>query len=102
MKEERYENFEWFLSSFLLGFSCVGMTFFICWVWYLISDALSVSFVIAAFLVCLVLTWVLNELRLEMRYRHLLIKAQREEETASLTQEQREQAEDLYEHLTVR
>ena len=102
MNEETFEDIEWLLSVILLACSCMGMFLMSCWVAYLFMDSLPIGFILAAFLVSVVLTWVLNELRLEMRYRHLLIKAQREEEKANLTQEQREQAEDLYEHLAVR
>lgn len=98
MNEETFEDIEWLLSVILLACSCMGMFLMSCWVAYLFMDSLPIGFILAAFLVSVALTWAINELRLEMRYRHLLIKAQREEEKAA---GQKEKADELYAHLKV-
>lgn len=101
MNEELFENIEWLLSVAMQLFCCMGMFFTFYWFSYLFCDSLSVIYIIAVFLISVVLTIVVNELRLEMRYRHLLMKAQREKEKASLPEEQEKEADALYEHLEV-
>ena len=86
-----YENLEWFLSVILSACSCIGMFFMGCFVRYLILDSVTVKFIVIMFVVSVLLTWGMNELRMEVRYRRLLMEAQKNE-----------QAEELYEHLRVK
>lgn len=88
--KELYENLEWFLSVILSACSCIGMFFMGCFVRYLILDSVTVKFILIMFVVSVLLTWGMNELRMEVRYRRLLMEAQKNE-----------QAEKLYEHLRV-
>ena len=88
--KELYENLEWFLSVILSACSCIGMFFMGCFVRYLILDSVTVKFILIMFVVSVLLTWGMNELRMEVRYRRLLMEAQKNE-----------QAEELYEHLRV-
>jgi hypothetical protein len=85
-----YENLEWFLSVILSACSCIGMFFMGCFVRYLILDSVTVKFILIMFVVSVLLTWGMNELKNEVRYRRLLMEAQKNE-----------QAEKLYEHLRV-
>ena len=88
--KEILENIEWFLSVILSACSCIGMFFMGCFVRYLILDSVTVKFILIMFVVSVLLTWGMNELRMEVRYRRLLMEAQKNE-----------QAEKLYEHLRV-
>ena len=88
--KEILENLEWFLSVILSACSCIGMFFMGCFVRYLILDSVTVKFILIMFVVSVLLTWGMNELRMEVRYRRLLMEAQKNE-----------QAEKLYEHLRV-
>ena len=88
--KEILENIEWFLSVILSACSCIGMFFMGCFVRYLILDSVTVKFIVIMFVVSVLLTWGMNELRMEVRYRRLLMEAQKNE-----------QAEKLYEHLRV-
>lgn len=88
--KELYENLEWFLSVILSATSCAGSFFMGCFVRYLILDSVTVNFILIMFVVSVLLTWGMNELRIEVRYRRLLMEAQKNE-----------QAEKLYEHLRV-
>lgn len=85
-----YEDLEWFLSVILSACSCIGMFFMGCFVRYLILDSVTVKFIVIMFVVSVLLTWGMNELKNEVRYRRLLMEAQKNE-----------QAEKLYEHLRV-
>ena len=85
-----YEDLEWFLSVILSACSCIGLFFMGCFVRYLILDSVTVKFILIMFVVSVLLTWGMNELRMEVRYRRLLMEAQKNE-----------QAEELYEHLRV-
>lgn len=85
-----YEDLEWLLSVILSACSCIGMFFMGCWVRYLVMDSVTVKFILIMFVVSVLLTWGMNELRMEVRYRRLLMEAQKNE-----------QAEKLYEHLRV-
>ena len=89
--KEILENLEWFLSVILSACSCIGMFFMGCFVRYLILDSVTVKFILIMFVVSVLLTWGMNELRMEVRYRRLLMEAQKNE-----------QAEELYEHLRVK
>ena len=89
--KELYENLEWFLSVILSACSCIGMFFMGCFVRYLILDSVTVKFILIMFVISVLLTWGMNELRMEVRYRRLLMEAQKNE-----------QAEELYEHLRVK
>ena len=86
-----YEDLEWFLSVILSACSCIGMFFMGCFVRYLILDSVTVKFILIMFVVSVLLTWGMNELRMEVRYRRLLMEAQKNEH-----------AEELYEHLRVK
>ena len=88
--KELYENLEWFLSVILSACSCIGMFVMGCFVRYLILDSVTVKFILIMFVVSVLLTWGMNELRMEVRYRRLLMEAQKNE-----------QAEELFEHLRV-
>ena len=85
-----YEDLEWFLSVILSACSCIGMFFMGCFVRYLILDSVTVKFILIMFVVSVLLTWGMNELRMEVRYRRLLMEAK-----------ENKQAEKLYEHLRV-
>ena len=89
--KEILENIEWFLSVILSACSCIGMFFMGCFVRYLILDSVTVKFILIMFVVSVLLTWGMNELRMEVRYRRLLMEAQKNK-----------QAEELYEHLRVK
>ena len=89
--KEILENLEWFLSVILSACSCIGLFFMGCYVRYLILDSVTVKFIVIMFVVSVLLTWGMNELRMEVRYRRLLMEAQKNE-----------QAEELYEHLRVK
>lgn len=86
-----YEDLEWFLSVILSACSCIGMFFMGCFARYLILDSVTVKFIVIMFVVSVLLTWGMNELRMEVRYRRLLMEAQKNE-----------QADELYEHLRVK
>lgn len=88
--KEILENIEWFLSVILQFCSFVGMLCMGCFVRYLILDSVTVKFIVIMFVVSVLLTWGMNELRMEVRYRRLLMESQKNE-----------QAEKLYEHLRV-
>jgi hypothetical protein len=88
--KELYENLEWFLSVILSACSCIGLFFMGCYVRYLILDSVTVKFILIMFVVSVLLTWGMNELRMEVRYRRLLMEAQKNE-----------QADELFEHLRV-
>ena len=88
--KELYENLECFLSVILQFCSFVGMLCMSCFVRYLFWGSLTVQFFVILSVVSVLLTWGMNELRMEVRYRRLLMEAQKNE-----------QAEKLYEHLRV-
>ena len=85
-----YEDLEWFLSVILSATSCAGSFFMGCFARYLILDSVTVKFILIMFVVSVLLTWGMNELRMDVRYRRLLMEAQKNK-----------QAEELYEHLRV-
>lgn len=93
--KEILENLEWFLSVILSACSCIGMFFMGCFVRYLILDSVTVKFILIMFVVSVLLTWGMNELRLEIRYRRLAILA------GELEEKKDGQAQELYEHLRV-
>jgi hypothetical protein len=93
--KEMYENLEWFLSVILSACSCVGMFFMGCFVRYLILDSVTVKFILIMFVVSVLLTWGMTELKNEVRYRRLLKLAEEQEF------QKNEQARELYEHLAV-
>lgn len=86
-----YEDLEWFLSVILSACSCIGIFFMSCYVRYLIMGSVTVKFIVIMFVVSVLLTWGMNELRMEVRYRRLLTEAQKNE-----------QEDELYEHLRVK
>ena len=91
-----YEDLEWFLSVILSACSCIGMFFMGCYVRYLILDSVTVKFILIMFVVSVLLTWGMNELRMDVRYRRLKILADEQEF------QKNEQAQELYEHLRVK
>lgn len=91
-----YEDLEWLLSVILSACSCIGMFFMGCWVRYLVMDSVTVKFILIMFVVSVLLTWGMNELRMEVRYRRLMIVAEEMEFNED------EQARELYEHLQVK
>lgn len=93
--KELYENLEWLLSVILSACSCIGMLFLSCFVRYLVLDSVTARFIVIAFVVSVFLTWAMNELRMEVRYRRLEILAD------ELEFQKNEQAQELYEHLRV-
>lgn len=90
-----YEDLEWFLSVILSATSCAGSFFMGCFVRYLILDSVTVNFILIMFVVSVLLTWGMNELRIEVRYRRLAILA------GELEERKDGQAQELYEHLRV-
>ena len=86
-----YEDIEWFLSVILSACSCIGMFFMGCYARYLFWGSVTVKFIVIMFAVSVLMAWGMNELRMEVRYRRLLMEAQKNE-----------QAEELFEHLRVK
>lgn len=94
--KEILENIEWFLSVILSACSCIGMFFMGCFVRYLILDSVTVKFILIMFVVSVLLTWGMNELRLEVRYRRLTMQAK---ELQTQESQKDAQAEALCDHL---
>lgn len=93
--KELYENLEWFLSVILSACSCIGMFFLGCWIRYVFWGSVTVQFMVIMFVVSVLLSWSMTELKNEVRYRRLEILAD------ELEFQKNEQAQELYEHLRV-
>lgn len=79
------------ISGFLLMCVCMGMTLIGWFFGNLMTDGLSLSAMWAVFLGCVILTFAMSSLWLEVHYRRLEIMA---EELGN------EESSELYEHLT--
>ena len=75
MNKDTLENIEWLLSVILSACACVGMWLISVFIGELICDELTMETMAILFVVSVVLTWALTEIRLEVRYRRLVMEA---------------------------
>ena len=76
MNKDTLENIEWLLSVILSVCACVGMWLIFVFIGNLLFDEVTMAAMAVLLVASIFLTWLLNEIKLEVRYRRLVLEAQ--------------------------
>lgn len=74
--KEHLETIEWLLSVILSACASVGMWLVSVFIGNLIWEELSMAAIAVLFVCSVALTWAITEIRLEVRYRRLVLETQ--------------------------
>lgn len=76
MDKDTLENIEWLLSVILSACACVGMWLIFVFIGNLFFDEVTMAAMAVLLVASIFLTWLLNEIKLEVRYQRLVMMAE--------------------------